>query len=112
MYKRLTAIGIGAVAVVALSLGQGKAGNVEKGKEVFESSACMGCHNTDTDEKRGNAPSLKGIFKRATLADGSTKVTDKSVLEKINKGGNGMPPYEEQLEKPQKDDLIAYLKSL
>ncbi|MBM3784872.1 MAG: cytochrome c [Acidobacteria bacterium] len=88
-----------------LVVGADKKGDAKKGQEVFENSACMGCHNTDTDEKRGNAPSLKGLFKK----DG---VTEAKVIDKVNKGGNGMPPYEEQLEAAQKTDLVAYLKTL
>jgi mono/diheme cytochrome c family protein len=103
--QRIIVFGSTAALLVSLGFGADKKGDAKKGQEVFENSACMGCHNTDTDEKRGNAPSLKGIFKK----DG---VTEATVLEKINKGGNGMPPYEEQLEPAQKTDLIAYLHTL
>jgi mono/diheme cytochrome c family protein len=65
----------------------------------------MGCHNTDTDEKRGNAPALKGLYKKEGM-------TEAKVIDKIKKGGNGMPPYEEQLEKADFDNLLAYLKTL
>jgi mono/diheme cytochrome c family protein len=103
--QRVLAFGCSAVIIGALALGADKKGDAKKGQEVFENSACMGCHNTDNDEKRGNAPSLKGLFKK----DG---ITEAKVIDKINKGGNGMPPYEEQLEAAQKTDLVAYLKTL
>ncbi|MBI2687815.1 MAG: cytochrome c [Acidobacteria bacterium] len=103
--QRVIAFGCSAVIIGALALGADKKGDAKKGQEVFENSACMGCHNTDNDEKRGNAPSLKGLFKREGI-------TEAKVIEKINKGGNGMPPYEEQLEAAQKTDLVAYLKTL
>lgn len=80
-------------------------GDAKKGQEVFENNACMGCHNTDSDEKRGNAPALKGLMKKAGI-------TEAKVTEKIKKGGNGMPPYEDQIEKEQWADLLAYLKTL
>jgi mono/diheme cytochrome c family protein len=102
--QRMIAFGFSAILCGALAFGADKKGDAKKGQEVFENSACMGCHNTDNDEKRGNAPSLKGIFKKG--AD------EAKVLDKINKGGNGMPPYDEQLEPAQKTDLIAYLKTL
>ncbi len=102
--QRMIAFGFSAVLFGALAFGADKKGDAKKGQEVFENSACMGCHNTDNDEKRGNAPSLKGIFKKGAV--------EAKVLDKINKGGNGMPPYEEQLEPAQKTDLIAYLKTL
>lgn len=103
--QRICAISCSAVIIGALAFGADKKGDAKKGQEVFENSACMGCHNTDTDEKRGNAPALKDLFKKEGM-------TEAKVLEKINKGGNGMPPYDEQLEAAQKTDLIAYLKTL
>jgi mono/diheme cytochrome c family protein len=99
--KRLFALTIPAILVSGAAL----AADAKKGQEVFENSACMGCHNTDTDEKRGNAPALKGLYKK----DG---MTEAKVTDKIKKGGNGMPPYEEQLEKPDLENLLAYLKTL
>ena len=86
-----------------------KAADAAKGKEVFEQ--CGVCHNADSDEKK-MGPGLKGLFKKATLADGKTKVTDKSVQAKVDQGGNGMPPYEEMLSKDEKANLLAFLKTL
>jgi mono/diheme cytochrome c family protein len=40
------------------------------------------------------------------------KVSDASVIGMINEGGNGMPPFADALTKAEKDDLIAYLKTL
>ncbi|MCX6605290.1 MAG: cytochrome c [Acidobacteria bacterium] len=99
--KRLFALTIPAI----LLAGAAMAADAKKGQEVFENSACMGCHNTDTDEKRGNTPALKALYKKEGM-------TEAKVVEKIKKGGNGMPPYEEQLEKDQFADLLAYLKTL
>jgi mono/diheme cytochrome c family protein len=103
--QRITAFGCSAVIIGALAFGADKKGDAKKGQEVFENSACMCCHNTDSDEKRGNAPALKGLFKKSG-------VTDAGVIKKINEGGNGMPPYDEQLDADQKADLMAYLKTL
>ncbi|MGH9667595.1 MAG: c-type cytochrome, partial [Bryobacteraceae bacterium] len=85
-----------------------KAGDAAKGKEVFEQ--CAVCHNVDTDEKK-MGPSLKGLFKRATLKSGK-KVTEANVKAQINAGGNGMPAYEDMLSDQEKADVIAYLKTL
>jgi cytochrome c2 len=84
------------------------AGDATKGKETFEQ--CGACHNTDTDEKK-MGPSLKGLYKRGKLTNGK-KVTDAAVKEIINKGGNGMPPYEELLSAEEKANVIAYVKTL
>jgi mono/diheme cytochrome c family protein len=34
------------------------------------------------------------------------------VRAKVDEGGNGMPAYKEMLSDDEKDDLIAYLKTL
>ena len=79
-----------------------------KGKEVFEQ--CSVCHNADTDEKK-IGPSLKGLFKHAALKNGK-KVTEENVRAFINTGGNGMPSYADLLSDAEKNNVIAYLKTL
>jgi cytochrome c2 len=106
-FKSLLSPCLGVALLTPAAFAQG--GDVEKGKEVFEQ--CGVCHNADSDEKK-MGPGLKGLFKKATFADGKTKVTEQSVRKKIDEGGNGMPAYAEMLEKGDKDRLIAYLKTL
>jgi mono/diheme cytochrome c family protein len=89
---------------VMLSAGKGDAA---KGKAVFEQ--CAVCHSIDDEQKMG--PGLKGLFKKDKLKNGK-KPSDATVLAKINEGGNGMPPYKDTLSDQEKDDLIAYLKTL
>lgn len=84
------------------------AGDAAKGKEVFEQ--CSVCHNADSTEKK-MGPGLKGLFKKDKLANGK-KPTDATVRAKIDEGGNGMPAYKDMLSDQEKDDLIAYLKTL
>ena len=74
-----------------LDRGIGREGDAAKGKEVF--TQCAVCHNADSDEKK-MGPGLKGLFKHDKLVNGK-KVTDATVLEKIEQGGNGMPPYKD-----------------
>lgn len=83
-------------------------GDAAKGKVVFEQ--CAVCHNADSDEKK-MGPGLKGLFKKDKLANGK-KPTDATVMAKINEGGNGMPAYKDMLSDQEKDDLLAYLKTL
>jgi mono/diheme cytochrome c family protein len=108
MYRfRVVAI----AAVLAMSgkvmLSAGK-GDAAKGKVVFEQ--CAVCHNADSDEKK-MGPGLKGLFKKDKMANGK-KPSDATVLAKINDGGNGMPAYKDMLSDAEKDDLLAYLKTL
>lgn len=103
--KRILGISAGMVLASSYLFGQDAA----KGKEVFEQ--CGVCHAADSDEKK-MGPGLKGLFKKKTLADGKTAVTEPNVRKKIDEGGNGMPAYAEMLDKKEKDNLLAYLKTL
>ncbi len=87
----------------------GKAADASKGKEAF-GDQCTMCHNVDNDEKK-MGPSLKGLFKRAKLANGKP-MNDANVLDQINKGGNGMPPYADMLSADDKANILAYLHTL
>jgi len=86
----------------------GKKGDPEKGKEVF--AQCAVCHNADSDEKK-MGPGLKGLFKKDKLTSGK-KPTEANIRTRIDEGGNGMPAYKDMLSDEEKDDLIAYLKTL
>jgi cytochrome c len=96
-----------AVAAVPVVSAAGK-GDPAKGKVVFEQ--CSVCHNADSADKKVG-PGLKGLFKKDKLSNGK-KPTDASVRAKIDEGGNGMPAYKDMLTDQEKDDLIAYLKTL
>ena len=85
------------------------AADVAKGKDTFESN-CGVCHNADSTERK-MGPGLKGLFKRAELVN-KKKVTDANVVAIINEGGNGMPAFADQLTRTEKEDLLAYLKTL
>ena len=87
---------------------KGKPGDAAKGKAVFDQ--CSGCHSADSDETIVGPP-LKGLFKRKTLKNGKP-VNEANVRSMINEGGNGMPPFGDQLSDQDKSDVIAYLKSL
>ena len=100
---------MGACAVFVVGpLSAADKGDPEKGKEVFEQ--CGVCHSATTDEKK-MGPSLKGLFKRDKLKNGKP-VNDANVRAMINAGGNGMPSYADMLSDEEKDNVIAYLKTL
>ncbi|MCC6390038.1 MAG: cytochrome c [Bryobacterales bacterium] len=83
-------------------------GDAAKGKETFEQ--CSVCHNADSTEKK-MGPGLKGLFKHEKLTNGKP-VNEANVRAIINAGGNGMPAYESILSDEEKNDVIAYLKTL
>jgi len=100
------------IAGVLLAIGlpmNGAAGDPKKGKAVFDENCSM-CHEaTSTEVKVG--PGLKGLFKRAKLSTGKP-VNEANVLNVINNGGESMPPLADQLKPAEKDNVIAYLKTL
>ena len=113
MRNWMIACASGAVLVAGLTAGlnaqdKAKPGNAAKGKEVFDQ--CSVCHNADSTETKVG-PGLKGLFKTEKLVNGKA-VTEANVRDFINAGGNGMPAYADQLSDQDKNDLIAYLKTL
>lgn len=110
MYRKIAvSAAMIATALAGSLLSAGQPADAEKGKADFEDN-CLVCHNVSTDEKK-MGPSLKGLFKRATLKNGK-KMTDANVLAVINAGGNGMPAYADMLNDTEKADVITYLKTL
>lgn len=104
---RIRTIAIAAV-LTAAPIMSFAAGDAAKGKEVFDQ--CSVCHNADsTDTKIG--PGLKGLFKHDKLANGKP-VNEANIRSQINDGGNGMPAYKDILSDKEKDDVVAYLKTL
>jgi cytochrome c len=104
----LIVIGLGFSLTGSLAIGADKKGDAEKGKEVFQQ--CGVCHNADSSEKK-MGPGLKGLFQNEKMTNGK-KPTEANVRAKIDEGGNGMPSYKEMLSDEEKNDLIAYLKTL
>ncbi len=105
---RMVAILAALAAAAGVAARAADKGDAAKGKDVFQQ--CAVCHNPDSDEKK-MGPGLKGLFQKDKLTNGK-KPTEANVRAKIDEGGNGMPPYKDLLSDQEKDDLIAYLKTL
>jgi len=111
--SKLIVIVLGAAVSCSLALGQskkgnGKGGDATKGQETFQQ--CGVCHNADSTEKK-MGPGLKGLFSKDKMAN-DKKPTEANVRAKIDEGGNGMPAYKDMLSDDDKDNVIAYLKTL
>jgi len=93
---------------------------VERGKTLFESAGCGGCHSLDGSPKVG--PTLKGLFgSRVTLTNGQTVVADEEYLresleepnEQVVQGFQPiMPSFKGSLKQDEIAALIAYMKTL
>ena len=111
--SKLIAIAVAGLVSCSLALGQGKkkngaAGDAAKGQETFQQ--CGVCHNADSTEKK-MGPGLKGLFQKEKMSN-DKKPTEANVRAKIDEGGNGMPAYKDMLSDEEKNNLIAYLKTL
>jgi mono/diheme cytochrome c family protein len=98
----------GVLILAAQAPKQAHKGDAGKGKAVF-ADQCAVCHALDASKKLG--PGMKGLFKKARLQNGQP-LNDTSVRALVDAGGNGMPPYKDLLTAAQKNDLLAYLKTL
>jgi cytochrome c len=100
---------LAAGALMAAAGPKTAAGDPEKGKAVF-AQQCLMCHNTANNEKK-MGPGLKGLFKKDKLANGK-KATEQNIRTQVDEGGNGMPAYKDMLSADERNDVIAYLKTI
>jgi mono/diheme cytochrome c family protein len=84
-------------------------GDAARGKAVFAQQCAM-CHDASGTEKK-MGPALKGLPKKDKLANGQ-KATDENIRAQIDNGGGGMPAYKDMLGEQERNDLVAYLKTL
>ena len=76
--------------------------------EVIYYYKCWFCHNDYAREAGSPAPTLKDIFKRATLVTGDP-VNDDTIAKHIRNGSPQMPAFGTTLKDADVADLIAYL---
>jgi mono/diheme cytochrome c family protein len=91
------------------------AGNAEAGKRLFEVK-CAVCHSVESNQRQVG-PGLKDTHK-GKLPSGKPATHD-VILKLINEGGDntvssgsGMPVFKDLLSAQEKEDLIAYVRSL
>jgi cytochrome c len=83
-------------------------GDAKKGEAAFEN--CSVCHNSDSTETK-IGPGLKGVFKREKLVNGKP-VNEANIKALITDGSGGMPPFGDSISSEDKDNIIAFLKTL
>jgi len=80
-----------------------------RGRKVFN-IYCLNCHPAYSSS--GNkGPGLKKLYQKQYLPSGLT-VTDEHVMQSIVRGRNMMPPFGNQLEQQEVEEVMAYLKTL
>jgi cytochrome c oxidase subunit 2 len=92
----------------------------EKGKKLFTTRGCAGCHSLDGT--RGNGPTFKGLFgNQRPMASGETMTADENYLresilqsqKRIVAGfGAIMPAFEGQLSDKEVTYLIEFIKTV
>lgn len=92
----------------------------DKGKKLYTTRGCVGCHTLDG--AKGNGPTFKGLFGHdVALSDGSTVKADENYLresilysQKTIVAGYGaiMPSFEGQLSDKEVTYLIEFIKSV
>jgi mono/diheme cytochrome c family protein len=81
-----------------------------KGNETFDEQ-CSSCHYADSLETK-TGPGLKWLYSKGKLDWNGKTVNDANVLQKINEGGKKMPAYKATLTEEDKQNLLAYLRTL
>jgi cytochrome c oxidase subunit II len=93
----------------------------DKGKEIYKTRACIGCHSLDGSKMTG--PTWKGLYGRnETFADGSSGIADDNYLKesilnsnaKIVQGypANNMPSFQGQLTDEDVTAVIEFIKTV
>lgn len=90
-------------------------GDPAAGKKLFQAN-CAVCHFADASIPKVG-PGLKGLFKQEKLALNGLPLTEENVRKVMDAGVGDpamprMPAYRTLLTRKEKDDLIAYLKTL
>ena len=103
----LTLASLGLLLAVGLPLTAADP-DAKKGEMAFES--CAPCHNSDSTETKVG-PGLKGLFKREKLVNGKP-VNAENIKALITEGSGAMPPFGDAISADDKDNIVAYLKTL
>lgn len=93
-----------AVAAEAAPKKAAKGGDAKAGQQLFNTT-CMQCHSTNEGQVLFG-PSLYHETKKPG------KKTPAEIREIITNGKNKMPPLGSKFDEKQKDDIIAYVKTL
>jgi mono/diheme cytochrome c family protein len=102
--------------------GNGEPVTVDRGRELFQRTGCIGCHSIDGSAGTERGPSLNGLFgTERRFQDGSTAIADEEYFRRaVTDPGSrvlegyeeGMPSFLGILSDDEIDSIILYIKSL
>lgn len=78
-----------------------------RGKQLYD-QLCAMCHDASDLHLLKDPPKLDGLFRKQTLPSGAP-ATDENVRDTILRGKGIMPPFEQNLEAEDVNDLLRYL---
>lgn len=81
------------------------------GEKLFIGKGCAQCHVVDSTDRR-MAPGLKGMFQKKTLPVSGRLVTVENVDHQLKAPYKNMPSFADRLTDKERDQIIAYLKTL
>lgn len=81
------------------------------GGKLFNDKGCFHCHAVDSTGG-GRSLGLKGLFQRKTLPVSDRPVTVENVAKQLKEPYRNMPSYADRLTDEERDQIIAYLKTL
>ena len=81
------------------------------GGTLFSDKGCFHCHAVDS-AGGGRALGLKGLFQRKTLPVSGRPVTVENVAHQLKEPYQNMPSFADRLTDEERDQIIAYLKTL
>ncbi len=113
---RLVVVGmylVSAGIVSAVSLPNKPAKHIDDARrgEALFNDTCRQCHPTKT-EADGIGPSLRGLYRSATLPASGWPVTDENVKRQIREGGAEMPGFASKYTARDLNALVAFLRTL
>ena len=103
----LLAISLGGCSRLGSSSGGHPPQDQPRGKQLYDQFCAM-CHDATELHLLKDPPKLDGLFQKQTLPSGAS-ATDKQVRNTILRGRGIMPPFEQNLDSEDLNDLLCYL---
>ncbi|MGM0428512.1 MAG: c-type cytochrome [Thermodesulfobacteriota bacterium] len=81
------------------------------GRALFDHKGCAQCHFTDSPKPKVG-PGLKGLFDKKALPVSGRPMTKENVKLQLKTPYEDMPEFEDRLTGEEREQIIAYLRTL